>query len=102
MQSLSKKRHEALMVALAQVEEMLGIPDATSTRTDLQRLDALYDRYENLLAELDQCIAEYQQLYKDVRIYKLAPGLRTLRNRMDKNSPEYKLLSRQIQSVRIP
>ncbi|MEQ7800189.1 hypothetical protein ABDJ41_10285 [Pedobacter sp. ASV1-7] len=44
-----------------------------------------YSQYDALLVQLANCIAEYEALYKEVRVNVLGPALRQARKKMDKD-----------------
>lgn len=102
MQPLSKKRHESLVTALRQVKELLehsGVCEE-SNEMDIQQLDKLFVRYEQLFGELRECIGLYQVPYKHLRKDVLAPRFRLIRNHVDKRTLEYQRLNNCFLAVR--
>lgn len=102
MQSLSEKKHKALIAALQQISDLshqLG-KDSRYAEVDIRDLDALFARYQELLSELGDCIIAYENLYKDVKTNVLAPQLRAIRHRMDQRSLEYHILKKHLVAVR--
>lgn len=123
MQSLSKKKHKALIAALQHLAEMSGEAPSSSLRgggttrqsndgrtakqnagchvilpgndaffpagADLQQLEELFARYQELITELGDCITAYENLYKDLKTNVLGPQFRQIRHRMDDQSLEY-------------
>jgi len=101
MQSLSERKHKALIAALQQLEELLNMPVANAgANEDIQRLETLFARYQELMTELGDCIAAYHDLYKDLKINVLAPQFRQIRHRMDQRSAAYHTLKMHLVAVR--
>jgi DNA repair exonuclease SbcCD ATPase subunit len=102
MQSLSERKHKALIAALKQLSDLmyeLG-NDGGYAGENMKELETLFTRYQELLHELGDCIAAYHDLYKDLKINVLAPQLRQVRNRMDQRSAEYRTLKMHLVAVR--
>ncbi|NGF55561.1 hypothetical protein G5B35_23205 [Parapusillimonas sp. SGNA-6] len=107
MQPLSERKHKALISALQQLhrlmEEDLGLSKLRNFgkgTDDIRQLEELYDRYQQLMAELGDCIGAYHDLYKDLKINVLAPQVRHIRHRMDQRSAEYHTLKTHLVAVR--
>lgn len=102
MQSLSERKHKALIAVLQQLSELsnqLG-SSCRYVEVDIRDLDTLYVRYQELLSELGDCIAAYENLYKDMKTNVLAPQLRQIRKQMDHRTSEYHILKQQLVAVR--
>jgi|SRR5690606_6411395 len=102
MQPLSERKHKALISALQQLEALMDAPIAhtSGVNDDIQRLETLFARYQELMTKLGDCIAAYHDLYKDLKINVLAPQFRHIRHRMDQRSVEYNTLKRCLVAVR--
>lgn len=105
MQSLSEKKHKALIAALRQLEELSdnrrGEPMCLpKSENDIRDLEALFVRYQELMTELGDCITAYENLYKDLKTNVLAPQFRSIRHQIDQRSLEYHILKRHLVAVR--
>lgn len=82
MKAISKQQHKALITALRQLEglQQAGLPfPADGFLQHIQTLSERFSHYEDLLTQLADCIAEYEAMYKEVRVNVVAPALRQVR-----------------------
>lgn len=111
MQTLSKKKHEALKqleeLSMSEMQKSRlsrhSVPhnDAfLSVENDIQQLEALFARYHVLLAELGDCIQSYHELHRHLRIHVLAPQFRRARSTMDRETLEFHRLLQSFVAVR--
>ncbi|MFC3196256.1 hypothetical protein ACFOET_01390 [Parapedobacter deserti] len=107
MKAISKRQHNALVAALNHLQELQGDGSRSSSGAiptpateGRQRLEAAYARYEILLAQLADCIAEYNALHRSIRVGIVAPALRQARKKTTADSPEYRLVLEQLECVR--
>lgn len=85
MKAISKRQHQAIIAALQQLEalQQQGVVPAGGFLPHIQALSERFSHYENLLAQLAECIAEYETMYKEVRVHVVAPALRQARRQLD-------------------
>lgn len=105
MQGISKNKHQALAAALQQLAELATVVpqsgvSAKAIYEGLLALSGTFERYEYLLAELADCIADYERLHHHLKVNVLAPHLRGLRRLSEPDTPEYDMLLEQLQVVR--
>ncbi|MGM1430190.1 hypothetical protein ACS126_13095 [Sphingobacterium lactis] len=95
MKAISKREHKALIAALQQLEDLSAAPKVTVALGNepaggflqhIQSLSEQFGQYESLLAQLADCIAEYEAVYKEVRVNVVAPALRQARRQLGSKS----------------
>ena len=85
MKAISKREHTAIISALQQLEalQQAGVLPADGFLSCIQQLSERFIQYESLLFKLATCIAEYEAMYKEVRVNVVAPALRQARKEAD-------------------
>lgn len=101
MKPISQTKHKALIAALQTLEE-LSVYDLqpASAEDDVQRLQLLFEEYQQLMASLETCISAYDELYKQLRVDVLAPKFRMARSTMDRETLAFQLLLQSFAAVR--
>lgn len=104
MKAISKREHTALIAALRQLEDLstrikvtasLERKPADGFLQHAQSLNERFSHYEDLLSQLSDCIAEYEAMYKEVRVNIVGPGLRQVKKEVNisqQNRERYQLV----------
>lgn len=81
------REHRNIITSLQQLNELAqgGVLPADGFIQHIQSLSERYSKYESLLAQLANCIAQYEVLQKDIRINSIASALRQARKQLEKD-----------------
>lgn len=106
MKGIKRRQHEALKQSLQQLEVLLIAQDcAYGNETTLQTLrvqqaisalEQSYLLYQKMLDALAFHIVDYEELYREVKVYRLGGNLRQLLRELPKDSPDKHLLKENI------
>ncbi|WDF70299.1 hypothetical protein PQ465_07945 [Sphingobacterium oryzagri] len=100
MRSINLKQHKALVGGLENLKELLAScennlendQDKQAIEKGLAQLVSTYQKYETLLTQISMMTVQYEDIHRRVRSKTLAPLLRSLKKKMEIDSPEYFLL----------
>ena len=97
MQGINKARHVHLMDALLQLESLLNRKPQEfgclqQTADYRVKLESMHRDYEKQLADLYVLIAEYETLFKEVKVQYLGRNLRNLQKHLAPETKEYRIL----------
>lgn len=74
MQGINSSEHRILLAAFRKFEQLSATSrnkieenDTANTQRAMEELDALYDKFQILLAELDKCTKQYELKKKSTR-----------------------------------
>lgn len=100
MQGISKSKHEHLIGALLQLEQLLSrececLQQAGEYRVELE---TMHGNYEQLLNELAKQIVSYELLYSQVKIQFLGKKLKELKREITAETPGFPRL---VQNIRL-
>ncbi|WP_205780547.1 hypothetical protein [Mucilaginibacter limnophilus] len=118
MHGISKSKHEHLMDALLQLENLLLMEttahtEVTDPETGTQEMESTYKSVKKTRAELEELfstynvalgslatmIQRYEELYNYSRVEYLAKVLKELRRRANPADDQFKLMKENIQTV---
>lgn len=97
MQGINKAKHVHLLDALLQLESLLeqrefGDREINKAENYRSQLKAKFHDYEVLLNQLAQCIAEYEDLFSEVKVQYLGRMLKEMKKESKGEKPSFLLL----------
>jgi soluble cytochrome b562 len=98
MQGISQSKHQHLVDALLQMEQVLKqnrecVEQAVEYRVELE---SMHKNYERLLDKLANQISEYEALYAHVKIQYVGKKLKELKKEIPVEKPAFALLTENI------
>jgi len=102
MQGISQSKHQHLVDALLQLENLLNRDFKQDTdkqhASELRsELEAMHRKYDEQMRELFDLILDYQDLFNKAKIQFLSPKLKELRKQVPQNTRLYTVLTENIQ-----